>query len=134
MKTEKITTLQIYSPDIWQSMMLTETPYYVLCSIQLTQLKTGISDALLLTHTKMNTIWPQNSYAYKNWKDSSYRTGLAVVIALLWSAWMSLVSPRLELDVVQPPPLAKAFPLPVSVWWRWLELLRVLLQDDWEVG
>lgn len=64
----------------------------------------------------------------------SYRTGLAVVVALLWSAWMSLESPRLEVDVVQPPPFAKAFPLPVSAWWRWLELLRVLLQDDWEVG
>lgn len=58
------------SPNTWRSMVLTATPYYVLCSIQLTWLQTWISDALLLTHTKMNTIWPQNSFAYKNWKDS----------------------------------------------------------------
>lgn len=64
----------------------------------------------------------------------SYRTGFGVVIALPWRVWVSLVSPGLELDVVQPPPSAKAFPLPVSVSWRWLELLKVLLQEDWEVG
>lgn len=78
--------------------------------------------------TKIIHIKPMNRWV-------SYRIGLAVlVVALLWRVWASLVSPGLELDVVQPPPFAKAFPLPVSVWWRWLELLRVLLQDDWEVG
>lgn len=104
-------------------------------SVHLISFLTALSDAPSLTgkifqHNMTTEILCIKQFA----KLVSYRTGFGVVIALLWRVWVSLVSPGLELDVVQPPPSAKAFPLPVSVWWRWLELLKVLLQEDWEVG